>query len=928
MSNAKTFALQLAFAALPAFAGSFVWTDAKGNGDWADKENYTLNGAKPSALPGASDIVTVPAGAKVYLDYDENVPGKLASCTTFAGVGQVIPDGADTEFDITVAEGQTFTLNCAVSSGHSTHYGLMRKRGQGTLALAAVGTLKSSNSKEYYDYEIGLDIVGGALKLPQGGITGTNCGIYRGVTVREGATLFTVKPGYTEMYGGFNTEANSIVTNDSASVAYLRIRTRSTLGGRIGGSVGIMIHQDAVVDILSKNNTFTGAITLWYNKSNYAGTDGGVLGVMKFGANDSFSSLGANSRVTVRDLGGGVRYLGDGETTDRDFLIWGSGGHYGFIDGGAKGGLVWTGKWGMSKSSSETYSMKRLVIAGSNDVPCVMSGIIEAPDSLGTNYTFRITKKGEGKWTILHNDDSDMRGVFAVEEGTLGFDTLAERGVNSALGKSTILQKDVGNVAVDPQQYAVDYALLLGGGTGGTTGTIEYLGATNSISTTRKIAIDGTGSILNNGTGRIEIAPVSVLAGNLGSTLVLGGSNTQYNAVENLSDGEDGALSVVKEGDGTWRLGTNCTFTGALTVKEGVLVVGNPLYEYYRWVIRSTFSEGGTSSGNLNVGLRAFGLFDRTGADRTFALSHDGYWSNHKVSSSAEIYAYRGKSYSYDSWVFGDPSHSRLMIDYGHFCFTRYDGTNAKSINFGAGNGGDNPTVSNLFAHSSWDAPNVYARYKTNPDERLPRAESENTWYVFTMRPTPGTPIVGWDYVNGYYNASYQMISNCWLEASVTGLPGTWVRIGEVSNGTQPARDTWQSNGSEYVAGYESHATSMPIRPGETNEVVFAASSVSVAPGAELCGVGPEAIPVPKIVIDSDGMGALSGFALSEGGAIEIANPKDLQTYSIAADLTGVVMPARYSIEIPGASAATVARIAPDGKSIEVYRRGFIMCFR
>ena len=81
-------------------------------------------------------------------------------------------------------------------------------------------------------------------------------------------------------------------------------------------------------------------------------------------------------------------------------------------------------------------------------------------------------------------------------------------------------------------------------------------------------------------------------------------------------------------------------------------------------------------------------------------------------------------------------------------------------------------------------------------------------------------------------------------------------------------------------------------------------------------------------MIDSDGMGALSGFALSEGGAIEIANPKDLQTYSIAADLTGVVMPARYSIEIPGASAATVARIAPDGKSIEVYRRGFIMCFR
>ena len=101
-----------------------------------------------------------------------------------------------------------------------------------------------------------------------------------------------------------------------------------------------------------------------------------------------------------------------------------------------------------------------------------------------------------------------------------------------------------------------------------------------------------------------------------------------------------------------------------------------------------------------------------------------------------------------------------------------------------------------------------------------------------------------------------------------------------------------------------------------------------MATNAALYGVGGEAIPVSKIVIDAGGMGVLYGFALAEGGTIEITNPKELNTYSIAADLTGVALPAHYSIEIPGASPAAVARIAPDGKSIQVYRRGTIMCFR
>ncbi len=910
---------------------TFVWTNNSGDGDWTNKENFLLGSSVPENPPGASDTVQVPDGTTVMLDYDENDEAKRGSCNAFSSIGIVEPMGKNSVFEISVPEGQSFTLNCAVASSNRTKYGKLRKTGLGTLVLASTGKYVGNNNKDSYDYETPLDIQGGTVRFPDLG--SFSYGYYRTVSLAAGTTLFTAKNGTTVISGGFTSEAGSVVTNDSTASHTLQIRTKSVLKGSVGSKINLSAYQDAVVELLCTENSYLGETTAFYNKSQYQGGNGGILGVLKFGnKEDSFSSIGKSDSIEVRDLGGGVRYLGTGEVTDKDLNVraGGSGGHYAFIDGGAVGGLVWTGKWNISKSSSDPFHfMKRLVLAGSNTVPCVMKGEIVSPNVGVTNYTFRITKKGSGKWTMLHNDASDMRGVFAVEEGVLGFDTLAETNVNSALGKSTILQQDIGNVQVDPTLYSVDYAFLLGGGATGTAGAMEYLGSTNSVSSTRPVAVSGRGSILNNAAGTLKISPVSVLKEEGDSTLVLGGANNGNNAVETISDGDSGTLNVVKEGAGMWRIGTNCTFTGSLDVKAGTLVVGNPLFEYYRWVIRSTYSRTTASAKEYMVGLKSFGLFDAEGKDRIYALSHNGDWLRKNIKPAEDnkpaLDAYRGMSYSYGSDVFGSASSQRLQINQGHFRFTKYDGDNRKAYQIG--NGYDEfDLMTNLFTHSETVVPNFFSRYDIK--ELLPLPEVTNTWVVFTMRPQPGRPIVGWDYVNTKISEDYQMISNCWLEASVTGLPDTWVRVGDVSNPDIPELDTWQSDGSAYEPGYETHATFMPIPVGETNDVAFSASSVSVAPGAELYGSGKNSIPVPKIVVDSDGMGRLCGFALSEGGTIEISNPKNERTYSIPADFRSVTLPRNFTVAISGGNAATMARLSSDKTGIEVYRRGISIHIR
>ena len=855
----------IAVASPRASAQTYSWTNARGDGDWTKPGNFALGsdgaGGVATVAPGSDDEVYIPINTTVTLEYDTDDASKKASCEAFAAVKRIrsYPGGV---IDITVPENKTLSLACAISRGTSEvnyNLGHLVKRGAGELDLTSVGKVMSGS--EFYDYYCAITVDEGALKLPQSGVTDD---FHVGeTTVNENGTLFTAATSSSKSTKFYSLFGDGIVTND-AGTSRMEIVSQSVFSGRLGGT--IFYYSSGCITLDGTQSTAPGpgsSFTVYQNygrgvsSNKYGCAEVALFGRKAVDGVSTPSSIGYAETCLTRDNGGAFRYIGTGETTDKDLRLWPQTTDYPtYLDGGPHGGLVWTGLWAQRDQEIRylTPMMLRLVLQGSNTQECVMSGTIQNILKNETNYTFCITKQGTGTWRMAHNDDSDMRGVWRIINGTLRYDTIAEAGVNSALGKSSVLYANKVGLARDENK--VDYAFWLGGGTSGNRADLEYVGETNCVSTTRRFAVTGAGGVLNNGVGGF-LRLSDFIATNTASTLVLGGSNTLDNVADCIADGGNAKMSVVKEDSGTWRLGTNCTFTGVLEVKGGRLIVGNPLYGYYRWVIRATYSITGGSGKERYVGLRSFGLFDDEGNDRVYCLSHEGDWEN-----TTSGY-YQSHPYSYGG-IFGN-SGGMLSIDEGHFRITKYKGT-VKAFTTGG-----HAAVSNLFAHMDYN-PQFWSRTPQMP----PLYDTEDNWIVFTMRPKSGAPITSWDYVNTYPDSNgntYQMISNCVLEASVDG--NSWTQLAEVTNDTKPTKGRWQSdNTTAYQVGYTTHTTGMPIPPGPTNDVVFAASSVSVAAGAVLEAQNlPEKPVIRRLVVDAAaGGGTIDGFAFASDTELVVVN--------------------------------------------------------
>lgn len=914
---------------LDVFAADYTWTGNAGNGLWQDPENFTVGGKIAPKKPGREDIVTVPDSTTIALEFakgdDEDAQRKRLSCMTFGGVGRIVPAGKGTLFEVSVPEGETLTISCPIvnskTSGHADVYGTLIKTGKGELDLAACGVVANDTRNNYFDYDIDLDIREGVLKMPQ-----TECSViwYNGIlTVGEGATVFLPhnsgsgkKTYFYELYGA------GTLTNDCATKCELAVRAKGEFSGRLTGNIYIFTTPGYLMLTGSENTTLAPDVTTSDNRGAGAAVNScGSIGIMKFGHKPKNgvvepSSIGYATQLLSRDNGGAFLYLGRGEDTDKDLYMWQQGTTYPtYLDGGATGGLVWNGAIAPYISDSKFDQRTcRLVLTGSNTVACVMNGKLLNYTWMTTNYPVCVTKEGTGTWRVNYNSQSTMHGVWQVKNGALAFDTIAPAGVNSALGFSDWLYRDLAGVK-PLDVYKVDHAFVLGETAEATRGSLEYVGSTNCLSADRVFAIDGTGAVLNNGTGRLNVSNFKVLSGRPDSTLVLGGENALDNVADNIADGDIGKLSVVKEGSGTWRLGTNCTFRGSLDVLAGNLQIGS-LYGYYRWVIRATFT---TATGNdryRNLGLRHFGLYDAAGVLRTEFAEDTGDWHQTTDGSSK---CYTSYPLPYRDY-FGGVRESAGLRE-GHFRVSHYGSDDDIKLTWSyADYPSDIPSFTNLFCRAANWAP--YDLWNRNP-QSAPQLNKTNTWIVVIVRPNSGTPITSWDFVNHYSVIDVNMISNCTLEASVDGV--AWTQIAEVTNDAKPVKGAWQSNWSEtYDPAYATHV-GMPIPTGPTSGS-FAASSVSVAPDATLVAVHP--MSVPKISVDAKGMGTLRGFELESGGTIDVVNAPAKGAFTVSVDFSGITLPADYSFTVGGCADRRKLSLSADRKSINAVPPGMILIVR
>ena len=355
------------------------------------------------------------------------------------------------------------------------------------------------------------------------------------------------------------------------------------------------------VNLSGVENDFTGNVSL-------NGEDA-VLGVGKFGMKaDEASSIGTGTgqSIFVKASGGMIRYLGTAaDTTDKEFSFYPGdkvdGALAGF-DAGAFGGVTFSGNWVLYDNKSNPARMRWLILTGSNTTQaCTMSGDmpLEAGNDNDEPYTFTVTKRGTGIWKFSGN--RALAGAVNVDDGTLRFDSLGEKGEPSALGTATMLYEEYNGEKDDARK--VDYAIRLGDSEAGTEGAIEYDGNGFAGSKTRPIALKGNGRIIHNGAdGFIRLRGVSALTSGE-KTLTLDGNGTSDCEISGIADGA-GRVSVVKDGAGVWAItGTN-TFTGSIRVKAGTLCLRNPTnYTWFRWDVTSSQSGGA-------LRIAEMGLFD------------------------------------------------------------------------------------------------------------------------------------------------------------------------------------------------------------------------------------------------------------------------------------------------------------------------------
>lgn len=893
------------------------------NDVWAEVSGYSVDegGTTPATeLPGGDDIIHLPASRT----FPVVVPS--AEFSILSQVRQLKPaDGS--KLDFTVADdGQEhvlkalFTPNAA--NDENRLYGTLVKRGAGTLVLG--DGIRSGS----YEYLVNLTVEEGVLKMP----TNTTSNCYFGkVNVGDEGTLFTCKsPGNASMTYVHSLGGDGLVTNDSTRASEHTLRPMSTdlvseFAGTMAGKVRFW--PQGAVRLTGTNSTCSGAVTVTDNIGANYGTDskGNYRGFLEFFALGRVgypSSLGLAETVLLYGDGSLYHYLGTGERTDKRMHTF-CYSRPSVFDAGATGGVIFENPWEWRTDSYNAPSMRRVVLTGSNTVACVLEkGFV---NQYSSDHSFYVTKRGTGTWRIEDGSAAvgkqPMRGGFAVEEGTLQFLTLAEKGADCSLGRADILTEDEAG-AVESKAY-VPYAFRLGSWRkdNAVRGTLEHVGTERSVCLTRPAVIDGEGEIKSSTTvdGLLTVSGVSAKKEGVESTLVLAGENANNNRLSNVSNGV-GRLNVVKEGAGKWTLSGDLTFSGDLVVKEGELEIAGNKYSWFRWTVKQL--GGGAKSHSIQ--LRELALYDREGRRQNiglgFARPDPVPASSVYVPADCDVLGLRPGRFTFGSefrrdYEVGDYSGDAYLKD-------------LDQIFDDIGNSGPNTGIVTNHGYQL----SMGLKKKDVEEWMVPTLGEASTWVPFVMRLTNGAPEIA-AYDIQAWNKSSQ--TNTWprictMEASTDGLVWDLVETnasGQVVSlhdydfsiplGDKDNPNRWYSDGTAQINRTETGSTprpgtGFPVRGRAFFSVLENVRSVSVAAGATLSTLD-EDVEMPSLRIDANGAGTLSGFSFATRGHLQVDNMAQGQT---------VVLPGSYEncrgLENVGNWALTVNGKRKDSRRIVV----------
>ena len=893
------------FAASSAQGETFTLTRApQSYSDWSSGDSYEGRSAPPG---DGSSIVLLPANTTSVVDN--------ASVAYVGSLGIIRPQGA-AALVVNVTTDAVF--NSAFTPSEKTRpaeRGLFIKRGSGFLTLASLGKLPRYNgaslvSTHQFDYDTNFRVEEGTLKMPDVG-TGANSAtisgfFYRDVTVLAGAVFApSASSNSTKAENWLNAIwGEGSISNGVGSASKCEFRpsysgeTPCVFSGSIDGKMNV---------ISTAHLWLTGTRSTLSNEGihiteNYDTWTKGILGVKSIGSGSGVpSSLGTYGYVYVGEYGSRLLYLGDGETTSKFFYLYdtGHGGaHYpSTIDAGAKGGITFTGNWLQNVAGGYIH---RLHLDGSNTVACVMNGSVPSTVGSDSNRFLYLVKKGTGEWRF-NADNTKNRSAFvgyAVENGVLGFESLAERGANCSLGPCNYFYEDYwGSTSKITEK---PYCFLLG--TSETCGTMAYEGADPMFCSTRPIALKGDGCLRNAGNARTVFqSGVTALDSTSTKHLVLDGDGSGENVVTDVTNG-DGTVKVVKKGAGTWTLsGTNNTFTGGIEVQNGKLILQgvSGRFNWWRLTIRKMW-------GNVSIcELMEVGLYDKNGTRINGGLARNSELAASGVSTFT-------------------PSTLRRVVP-GTAAFGREFGSCTRKIE-------------DLFddAESTGGGLSIQTKLQGSDSYNYPAEDNPNTWIPIVMHLGAGAAEAASYDLALCIQPSYFYQPRSWLlEGSIDGE--TWWTVDDVSVASNPARERTQSEG--HSAWWWNADTTCTIGTtgthtggrqivGSTNALVVAYNSpVSVVSNATLEADG--LVKISSLRVDPESGGTLRGFSFADNGALTVIKKPSG---------SGVVLPlviegsqnlnnvSQWSVEVADTSLPWKASVM-NGR-ITIYRPGMRVIFR
>ena len=518
----------------------------------------------PAALPAPGDIVGV---------VDNGCYRVTDDTAAFVGaLDKILPrTGARVIFDI--AEDHVF--GCGV---HQWRTATFIKRGKGVARMTADREIDAQN--RHIDYCEPIRVEEGSVVLPQENTVRDEQYSLSSVSVAEGASLILPNAKRINMTDGISGGGHIHYANEEESASLYCGGKEDTppFTGVLSGNLELR-PSNGYVTMLTEANTFSQGVYLSGNSTFATRRFGGETGQP--------SAFGASTEHTTVN-GTNVTFLclateADGpQTCSRQMRDWCSLDGTWTFDAGAYGGVTFSGGPWRVTFGKTTPRMRELVLTGSNTAECVVSVGVTCGDDYDGHYY--LTKRGSGVWRMSTTKEGDRRRIagIGVEEGTLRFDSLRDRGKTCSLGTATNLfgYAYQGSMAAAPKE--VDYAIRLGTATNlAAEGTLEYTGDTDVSVTTRQIAVTGCGRLRNATAKHLSLAglksvvpPESGIAPASAAIVLDGDDVSATNVLRDIFEDPGAApLSVAKEGAGGWTLSGRVSFTGALAVREGTLKI-------------------------------------------------------------------------------------------------------------------------------------------------------------------------------------------------------------------------------------------------------------------------------------------------------------------------------------------------------------------